>query len=160
MDELRKDTVNIETLLFSLQDREITAEEEEALVKFVRSAHSLKNLSLTYIPPPVPPPPPNKPEYWIEEACVIDADNDERSRRIPCPIRSPRPQHAAYKLAVYKQQNEICRFPLTNFLGTHNLSLRSISLTQHPNWRKSDEDLAYIGTAAPYLTDLAITFPP
>jgi hypothetical protein len=51
----------------------------------------------------------------------------------------------------------MCRLPLTNLLSLRHKTLRSVSLAQHLRWKMSDEDLTYIGTAVPYLTDLAIT---
>jgi hypothetical protein len=74
---LRSGPVNIETLLFSVLDHQLTDKEEEALVDIVRSAHNLSTLSPTYTPPPFVPTSPPKPEFWIKTSDDDKVDIDD-----------------------------------------------------------------------------------
>jgi hypothetical protein len=153
MNGMRSGPVNIETFLFSVIHRTLTDKEEEAVVDLVRSASHLRTISLTYMPPPVLP---HKPEFWIENDDPDDEESSDETARV---LQRPQTEPTVYEAAAYKERNNICRFPLARLLRTRNETLRSIALTQDPEWKMSDEDLAYIGIAVPYLVDLAITFP-
>jgi hypothetical protein len=156
MDGLRSGPVNIETLLFSVLERQLTRQEEEALVHLVRSAHSLSELSLTYILPPYVSPPPPKPpsshwtkvdDYWHE----IDEVHDDQS--------SGRSEHTTHAQAADADEDVVagpCRFALVQLLHE---TLRSLSLIQGLRDWLSESDLHLIGEKCPWLTDLAITFP-
>jgi hypothetical protein len=153
MDGLRSYTINIETFLFSVHDRDLTKKEEESLVNLVRSASKLEALSLSYTPPPIQLAPLPKPEFWIESDVTNDADMDRSDSRTDETRQLP-PTHSA----LHKQGKYLCRFPLAKLLGPRNESLRSLSLTQRL-CKMSSEDLTYISTAAPFLRDLVINFP-
>jgi hypothetical protein len=159
---LRKQSADIKTFVFSVHNYDITTDEEEAIVQFVRSSSNLRSLSLFYKSPSAEPSRPHAAFDVLKdypEASDFEPTDDGNARNAQRQGAEASENVQAPEAQTTTWVPEFDRFPLRRLFSSVNYTIRSLALTQNHRSQLSIDDLAYIGRACPHLTELAITCP-